>query len=164
MDRLWATWRMPYIESVKDEGDGCIFCDKPAEGKDEENYILHRGSKTFVIVNAFPYNPGHVMIAPYRHLGSFEELDEEEQRETMSLLALCEKVVRETFHPEGINVGVNLGRAAGAGVLGHLHMHLVPRWMGDTNFMPLFGNARVIPLGVQETSQRLRKVFDSYRS
>ena len=155
----WATWRMPYIESVKEDSGGCIFCEKPANGNDEDNLVLLRRSKTFVILNAFPYNPGHVMIAPFRHIGSFGEFDEEERAEAMSLLALCEEVIGDVFHPEGMNVGVNLGRAAGAGVLGHLHIHLVPRWQGDTNFMPVFGNVRVIPQGIRETAARLRERF-----
>ncbi len=159
MDRLWATWRMPYIESVGKKEGGCIFCDKPAEESDEANHILLRRGKTFVILNAFPYNPGHIMIAPFRHVGSFDELTSEEGGEVISLLALCERVVRDVFRPEGINMGVNEGRAAGAGVPGHLHIHLVPRWQGDTNFMPLFGNARVIPQGLDETGARLRESF-----
>jgi len=159
MDRLWATWRMPYIERVEEPGDGCIFCDKPAEKKDDENFILFRGAKAFVILNAFPYNPGHVMVAPYRHLGAFGMLDDDERKEAMDLLALSEKVIQELFNPHGINMGVNLGRAAGAGVPGHIHMHLVPRWQGDTNFMPLFADVRVVPQGLVETSSRLRDLF-----
>ncbi len=163
MDRLWAAWRMPYVESVDDD-DECIFCSKPREEKDEENHILHRGTNTFVILNIFPYNPGHMMIAPYRHVGSFEDLSDEERMESMAHLALCEKVLHGTCRPQGINMGVNLGRSAGAGILDHLHMHLVPRWQGDTNFMPLFGNARVIPQGIGETAARLREGFEKFGS
>ncbi len=161
MDKLWATWRMPYIESVDKEEGGCIFCDKPhtADETDSE-LILHRGTKSFVILNRFPYNPGHVMIAPYRHVGSFGELDDAERMEIMHLLGRTESILQDRFSPDGINVGVNLGRAAGAGVLGHLHVHLVPRWTGDTNFMPVFGNVRVIPESLRDTGAKLRPHFE----
>lgn len=159
MDRLWATWRMPYIDSLKEKTGGCIFCEKPAEGKDEEMYVLHRRAKSFVILNTFPYNPGHIMIAPSRHVGSFSKLDGEERSEIMELLALSETILEEVFRPNGMNVGVNLGKAAGAGVPGHLHVHLVPRWQGDANFMPVLGGTKVLPQGLRETYGRLREAF-----
>lgn len=159
MDRLWATWRMPYIETFKDRGEEdveeCFLCSKPKEERDEENLILLRRPKTFVILNAFPYNPGHLMIAPYRHVDSFHALDEEERREVIDLLALFERAVDEVFRPDGVNMGVNLGRAAGAGVPGHIHFHMVPRWQGDCNFMPVLGETKVIPQGMREVWLRL---------
>ncbi|MFH1679659.1 MAG: HIT domain-containing protein [Candidatus Eisenbacteria bacterium] len=159
MDRLWATWRMPYIESLKEKSGGCIFCEKPSEGGDEEVYVLLRRPKSFVILNTFPYNPGHVMIAPYRHVRSFSALDGEERSEIMELLALCETVLEDVLHPNGMNIGVNLGKAAGAGVPGHIHVHLVPRWQGDANYMPVLGNTKVLPEGLRETYARLRDAF-----
>ncbi|MFH1277696.1 MAG: HIT domain-containing protein [Candidatus Eisenbacteria bacterium] len=164
MDRLWATWRMPYIDTLKErgeEGDGCVFCDKPREGTDEESYILLRRPKTFVIQNAFPYNPGHIMIAPYRHVARFADLGGEERGEIGDLLVLCETVIERVFRPNGMNVGVNLGRAAGAGVPGHIHVHLVPRWQGDSNFMPLFGGTKVIPQGLRDTYGKLKEALDA---
>lgn len=164
MERLWATWRMPYIDTLKEKeekGDGCIFCDQPkASGGDDEAYILLRRPNTFVILNAFPYNPGHVMIAPYRHVARFADLDEAERGEIGGLLALSETVLERVFRPDGMNVGVNLGRAAGAGVPGHIHVHLVPRWQGDSNFMPLFGDTKVIPLGLRDSYAKLREAFE----
>lgn len=163
MDRLWATWRMPYIDTLKEKkegGDGCIFCDKPGEGGDEEAQILLRRAKTFVIQNAFPYNPGHVMIAPYRHVARFADLGGEERGEIGDLLALCETAIERVFRPNGMNVGVNLGRAAGAGIPGHIHVHIVPRWQGDSNFMPLFGDTKVIPQGLRETYGKLKEALD----
>lgn len=161
MDKLWATWRMPYIESVDKTDDGCIFCDKPhASDGEDSSLMLFRGTKSFVILNRFPYNPGHVMIAPYRHVGSFTDLDDAERLEIMQLLGRTESILQDRLSPDGINVGVNLGRAAGAGVLGHLHVHLVPRWTGDTNFMPVFGNVRVIPESLRDTGAKLRPLFE----
>ncbi|NNE09802.1 MAG: HIT domain-containing protein, partial [Gemmatimonadetes bacterium] len=164
MEKLWATWRMPYIESVDKTEGGCIFCDKPnATSEEDSELILHRGAKSFVILNRFPYNPGHVMIAPYRHVGSFAELNDAERMEIMELLGRTESILMDRFSPDGINAGVNLGRAAGAGVLGHLHVHLVPRWTGDTNFMPVFGNVRVIPESLKDTGAKLRPHFEDGR-
>lgn len=159
MDRLWATWRMPYIDSLKEEGGGCIFCDKPKEASDEEVFVLWRGRNSFVILNTFPYNPGHVMIAPYRHVRCFADLEAEERVEIMDLLGISEAVLEEVFRPNGMNVGVNLGKAAGAGVPGHIHVHLVPRWQGDANFMPILGETKVLPQGLRDTYAALRGAF-----
>ena len=159
MDRLWATWRMPYIDSLKEKDQGCIFCEKPKAEEDKESFIIHRRAKTFVILNTFPYNPGHIMIAPYRHVRRISEFDSAEMGEVMDLLALSEEVLEEVFRPNGINVGVNLGRSAGAGVPGHIHVHLVPRWEGDSNFMPVFANTKVLPQGLEDTYVRLREAY-----
>ncbi|MBN1826206.1 MAG: HIT domain-containing protein [Candidatus Eisenbacteria bacterium] len=163
MDRLWATWRMPYIDTLKEEEKqkkcGCFLCEKPKENKDEETCILLRGVKTFVILNMFPYNPGHLLIAPYRHVGTFHGLDDEERREILEQLALIERAMGEVFAPDGINMGVNIGRAAGAGVPGHIHFHMVPRWQGDCNFMPVLCDTKVIPQGIHDVWRRLREAL-----
>ncbi len=150
MERLWAPWRMAYIDgSGSGTGDntrqkGCIFCDKPAEAKDGENLIVHRGRTNFVILNAFPYNNGHLMVVPYRHESTLAGLTRDEMDEVGLLLQRSETVLREAYRLEGINVGVNLGAAAGAGIEEHVHVHVVPRWNGDTNFMPVLSDTKVI--------------------
>ena len=138
---------------------GCIFCDLPAEDDDERNYILARGRHTFVILNAFPYNPGHLMVAPYRHVGDYLDLDDEELAETMAFTRTAVRGLREGSDAHGFNLGMNLGHAAGAGIADHLHMHLVPRWGGDTNFMPVVGQTKVLPELLSETWERLRPWF-----
>jgi len=154
---LWSSWRMAYI--LRADETGCVFCDKPREPDNEANLILHRGRHAFVILNAFPYNPGHVMVTPFRHVGGLGELSPEERLEIMDLLALSHDVIEAEMHPQGANVGVNLGRTAGAGILGHIHVHIVPRWNGDTNFMPVIGQTKVIPEGLTETYRKLRAAF-----
>jgi ATP adenylyltransferase len=161
-DRLWTPWRMAYIRrAAADDGEsgGCIFCDLPAEHDDERNHILGRGRRTFVILNAFPYNPGHLMVAPYRHTGDLEDLSDEELTETMSFVRLGVRALREDSGAHGFNVGMNLGTVAGAGIADHVHMHLVPRWGGDTNFMPVVGQTKVLPELLSETWRRLRPRF-----
>ena len=153
MDRIWAPWRMEYLMAEK--SDGCIFCDKPADNDDRARLILHRSDRSFIIMNAYPYNNGHLMVAPFRHVGSFQELLSEERSDLMDEVALAESLIERTFHPQGMNVGVNLGECAGAGVVGHLHVHIVPRWSGDTNFMPVLGETRVIPELLQQTYDKL---------
>jgi len=155
MYRLWAPWRIRYIMRKKEEG--CIFCDKPQEKKDEENYILLRGKTSFVILNTYPYNNGHLMIAPYRHIASIEEMRPEESIEIMELASRMVKLLKEVMQPEGFNIGMNLGRAAGAGIEDHLHLHIVPRWVGDYNFMPLLSKTKVIPEALEESYKKLKE-------
>ncbi|MEW6553092.1 MAG: HIT domain-containing protein [Actinomycetota bacterium] len=158
MERLWRPWRINYvreIESIREEG--CIFCTKPQEGDDRGALILHRGSSAFAIMNLYPYNTGHVMAAPYRHVGDLELLEPEEMRELMELTTLMITVIKRQMQPQGFNLGANLGKAAGAGYDEHLHMHIVPRWQGDTNFMPVVGEAKVMPEGLAGTYERLLK-------
>lgn len=159
MERIWAPWRIRYIEEAGAEGKGCIFCDKLKENKDTENYILYRGKKNFVILNSYPYNPGHLMIAPYRHLDSLEKLSEEELREHYEMVIKSLGVLREVFKPGGFNVGMNLGRVAGAGIADHIHTHVVPRWGGDTNFMPVLADVRVLPEALADSYQKLKGKF-----
>ena len=157
MDQIWAPWRMEYIRMEKPEG--CILCEKPAQDCDAENYILYRGSKNFVILNAYPYNPAHLLIAPYRHLGGLDELDDEERNEHFAIVCRCVGLLREAFHPDGFNIGINMGRVAGAGIDKHVHTHVVPRWQGDANFMPVISDVRVVPEALAETFEKLKGGF-----
>ena len=159
-ERLWSPWRMEYIRrgDDSDQGDGgCVFCDLPAaaEDQDEANHLLARGEVSFVLLNAFPYNPGHLMAAPYRHVGDYQELTAEELAEMMAFVGTAIGAMRASSGPHGFNLGMNLGQVAGAGIADHLHLHLVPRWGGDTNFMPVVGRTKVLPELLSETYQRL---------
>jgi ATP adenylyltransferase len=156
MKFLWAPWRMNYILGKKQEG--CLFCSKRVEERDRENLILHRGSEGFVMMNRFPYNNGHLMVIPNRHCFYLEELRKNEVRELFHLLNLTTQVVRETLYPHGFNIGINIGKAGGAGE-DHLHVHIVPRWTGDTNFMPILGETKVVPQYLEETYQTLYTGF-----
>jgi ATP adenylyltransferase len=162
--RLWSPWRMDYIRhGGADERDGCLFCDLPAAGEDQDeaNHLLARGRVSFVMLNAFPYNPGHLMAAPYRHLGDYEALTPEELAEMMAFAGTAIRAMREDSGPHGFNLGMNLGQVAGAGIADHLHLHLVPRWGGDTNFMPIIGQTKILPELLAETYRRLRPYFAS---
>jgi ATP adenylyltransferase len=153
MKFIWAPWRIQYIRSEKPKG--CILCDKPAEEKDKENYILYRGAKNFIMLNAFPYNPGHLLVAPYRHAGSLIELTAAERNEHYELVSRSVKVLKEVINPAGFNIGANLGKVAGAGIDDHFHSHIVPRWNGDTNFVPVLADVRVVPQALADTYEAL---------
>lgn len=159
MDRLWAPWRSVYIG--KDHGSGCIFCNKleAGEEKDRENHVLYRGDKVFVILNIYPYNNGHLLVAPKRHVGDIEELDEGEMQELFAVTSKMVSLHRKAFNPHGFNVGINLGKVAGAGIPGHLHIHIVPRWEGDNNFMPVLGDVRVISEALDHTFDKLKEAM-----
>ena len=144
-------------EAAKPEG--CIFCEKPLEGDDRAAYIVHRGTHAFVLLNAYPYNNGHLMVAPFAHLAALEELPPETLHEIMDLAQLCSRALKIAFSPNGINAGFNLGAAAGAGIADHMHMHMVPRWSGDTNFMPVLTDVRVIPQSLDESYRVLSEAF-----
>ncbi len=159
MEYLWAPWRMEYIKIANEQSDReCPFCVKPAESlkKDKENLILFRGEKGFIMMNKFPYNGGHLLVLPYRHVKDISALNPEERIELMNLLDKSIQVLQKAFKPHGFNIGMNLGRVAGAGIADHLHFHVVPRWNGDTNFMPLISNTKVISSGLEETWETLR--------
>ncbi len=158
MDRLWAPWRTVYIG--KDHGSGCIFCEKLESDRDAENYVLYRGEKTFVLLNLYPYNNGHLLIAPKRHVGDLVDLDQDEILELGLVTQKMVGLLRAAFNPEGFNAGVNLGKIAGAGVPGHFHIHVVPRWGGDTNFMPVIGDVRVISEGLDLTYKKLTEAME----
>jgi ATP adenylyltransferase len=159
MERIFAPWRIEYIRSPKYEG--CIFCDFPSENRDDERLILYRGEKSFIIMNNYPYNPGHLMIAPYRHVGQLEELSHEEIDEIMNLASLAVRAIKKSMNPDGFNMGINIGRVAGAGIEDHIHLHIVPRWNGDTNFMPVLADVKVIPEAVEETFKILKETINS---
>jgi ATP adenylyltransferase len=158
MEKLWAPWRIEYI--LQPKAEGCIFCSKPAEKNDQKNLIVHRGEFCFVIMNYYPYNNGHLMVIPYRHIAGMEELTSEENMEMMKLLPLSIKALKNSMHPDGFNIGMNLGKVAGAGVKDHLHFHVVPRWDGDTNFMPVTGHSKVISQALEETWHSLSAEFN----
>lgn len=162
MERIWSPWRMAYIQAAKEQSEdgGCIFCDLPAEGDDVRTMILARGELAFVIVNSFPYNPGHLMVAPFRHVGAFTSLEAAELADVDALVARSIRALEQEMEPHGYNLGMNLGRVAGAGIPDHVHWHLVPRWNGDTNFMPVVGQTRVLPELLEETYARLRPRFE----
>jgi ATP adenylyltransferase len=156
---VWAPWRMDYILSEK--AVGCIFCDQPRQHRDPENHILWRGDTAFVVLNRYPYSNGHLMVVPYTHAPSLTELDASQRAELMELTATCEAVLRQALHPDGLNLGMNLGSAAGAGIAEHLHMHVVPRWHGDSNYMTVVGDIRVIPQHIDQTYQILVPHFQT---
>jgi ATP adenylyltransferase len=160
-DKLWAPWRMKYIEEI-DVGDsgGCIFCDKPQETIDKENLIVHRGEKCFVILNKFPYNNGHLLVIPYHHTSDLNDLDPDTMLEMMKTVELVVTAMKRIMRPDGFNVGMNLGRSAGAGIEEHLHMHVVPRWNGDTNFMPVIGGTKVISESLEDSYKRIKKALE----
>jgi ATP adenylyltransferase len=157
MKHIWAPWRIKYIQMAKVKG--CILCEKLGENKDAENYILRRGKKNFVMLNSYPYNPGHLLIAPYRHVANLEELTNEELHEHFEIVSRSLKVLRQVFNPGGFNIGINMGKVAGAGIDDHVHTHIVPRWQGDTNFMPVISEVRVVPEALAETYERLKGKF-----
>ena len=151
---------MEYIRAATaEESTGCFFCEKLAAGDDEASYILACAGSAFAILNAFPYNPGHLMVAPTRHVGELEELASEELADASALLQRSIRALKESSNPDGFNLGMNLGRVAGAGVPGHLHWHVVPRWNGDTNFMPVVGETKVLPEALAQTYARLKPLF-----
>jgi len=154
MEYIWAPWRMKYIQM--DKPDKCILCEKPKESTDEANYILFRGTYNFIIMNSYPYNPGHLMVAPYRHLSAPEQLNEEERREHFNLVLRCVEVLRNEFKPGGFNIGINVGAVAGAGIEDHVHSHVIPRWNGDTNFVTVVADVRVIPEALADTYRKLQ--------
>ena len=159
--RIWAPWRLKYVKGASDDADGgCIFCDKPAEGDDEANLIVHRGERCFVILNKFPYTNGHLMVAPFEHVASLPEVDRETIAEIMGLAQQAMTILERIYSPHGYNVGFNQGRVAGAGIEHHIHMHVVPRWGGDTNFMPVLADTRVMPQTLDQSYEALSGSFD----
>lgn len=154
MYRLWAPWRLQYIQ--EHDRQKCIFCQKSQEKKDTENYILMRGETCFVILNIFPYNNGHIMVVPYRHIASLAEMTRVETMEMMEFTDKMVRLLKKVMQPDGFNIGINLGRFAGAGIEEHIHMHVVPRWIGDCNFMPVLADTKVVPEALEESYRKLR--------
>jgi len=157
MEQIWAPWRMKYI--LMDKSKGCFLCENPKQNDDAANYILYRGSENFVIMNVYPYNPGHLMVAPYRHVASLEEMTREELHEHSEIVNRSLKVLRQAFNPQGFNIGVNIGKVAGVGLEGHVHTHIVPRWQGDTNFMPVISDTKIMSEALDETYEKLEGKF-----
>ncbi len=160
MKHLWSPWRMKYIESNQSE-DGCVFCNAHARNDDASKLIPFRGERNFVILNLYPYTSGHLMVVPFDHIPTLEDLDIVARAEMMELTSQCVVVLKKVYRPQGFNIGANIGSAAGAGVPGHVHVHIVPRWGGDTNFMSTLGETRVLPEAIEETYKRIRKGFES---
>jgi len=159
-EKLWAPWRMEYIEGIDVENCGeCIFCEKPKERDDRKNFIIHRGKQCFVILNIFPYNNGHLMIVPYRHISEYEDLDSKTLLEMMDIVKIVIKAMKKNMRPDGFNIGMNLGRSAGAGIAEHLHLHVVPRWNGDTSFISVTGGTKVISESLEDTYDKLSKAL-----
>ncbi|HVL33652.1 MAG TPA: HIT domain-containing protein [Actinomycetota bacterium] len=162
MDRIWTPWRMAYIKG--EEGhDGCFLCDFPSDDpqNDRRNLVLVRGALAFIIMNKYPYNSGHLVVAPYRHCARYDDLTLEEHADIAALASRCVRSLQDAYQPEGFNIGVNQGRAAGAGVPDHLHMHVVPRWAGDTNYMTTIGETKVLPEALEDTYDKLRARLDA---
>jgi ATP adenylyltransferase len=155
MERLWTPWRLPYVTEAAAPTTGCIFCDALVSGE-QAPLVVHTGSRAFVILNKFPYNNGHLMIVPKRHAARLSELDSEELLEVMTLAQVVERALTDVYRPHAFNMGLNLGRPAGAGIADHLHVHVVPRWDGDTSFMTVFGDTRVLPEELSQTANRVR--------
>jgi len=159
MDRLWTPWRLEYVTEASTEARACIFCDA---ARDQDSLVVHRAALTFVILNKFPYNNGHLMIVPKRHVGWLADLERDELSELMSLAQASERVLTGVYRPHGFNMGLNLGKPAGAGVLDHLHLHVVPRWNGDTNFISVVGEVRVLPEELPITAAKLKAAFGTH--
>jgi ATP adenylyltransferase len=164
MDKLWSPWRSQYIDSFKNknEDDGCVFCEMENDDpEDLSNLVIDKGVLTFTVLNLYPYNNGHLMIVPYRHTSEFTSLTEDENNEIMKKMREAYDALNEVFGPEGFNMGLNLGRVAGAGIHEHIHFHIVPRWNGDTNFMPVLGEVKVISQDLIETKKKLLEAYKS---
>lgn len=165
MDRLWTPWRFQYVSqpssSLSPDEEGCILCFLPQASSDSLSWILYRGRTCYVILNRYPYTNGHLMIVPFRHFPLLEDLDEEESLEMMLLARRAQSALRQAYNPEGFNLGMNLGSCAGAGIAGHLHLHLLPRWSGDSNFMTVIGETRVLPETLESTYHKLLPFFTS---
>jgi ATP adenylyltransferase len=159
MDHLWTPWRMAYLRGEEPLPEDCLFCSAP-QMEDAQVHIVHRGNLCYAILNRFPYNNGHLMIVPHAHVATLEELSAEVLAELMALTQLSLQVLREAYNPQGFNVGMNIGEVAGAGVAGHIHLHIVPRWGGDNSYMSTVGKTRVIPEWLDQTYERLRPLFE----
>jgi ATP adenylyltransferase len=155
LEKLWAPWREKFILCEKQPG--CFLCRTARENQDGKNYILYRGKKCFVILNRYPYNTGHLMVSPYRHVGKLEDLKEDEASELLKVTQFCIKTIKKGMKPQGINLGMNLGKVSGAGVADHLHLHVVPRWLGDTNFMPVVAETKIVSMSLSHVYKILKR-------
>ena len=163
MEKLWAPWRMEYIEDLKSSlGDECFLCEHAKNPDDDLRFVLARGKHVFVILNRYPYNCGHLMVVPYKHVKDLSKLDSNEYAELMSFTSLSVEILKDVLGAEGFNCGLNLGKCAGAGLETHLHMHIVPRWMGDTNFFPVLGKTKSMPEYLGDTYKKLKPAFEEW--
>jgi len=160
MDYLWTPWRYAYVTGAQKTSD-CIFCDLPKLGDDAQAHIVHRGRHCYIVLNTYPYTPGHVMIVPFAHLDELEKLPAEAAHEMMDWSQRMERVLRQLYSPDGVNLGMNIGKAAGAGVAGHIHMHVLPRWVADANFLSVVGETRVLPESLELTYGRIKAALQS---
>lgn len=158
MDFLFSPWRYAYVTAASQAGE-CVFCGLAKAQNDQQNFIIGRGKTCFVVLNAFPYTSGHAMVVPYEHLDELQKLPRAAADEMMALTQKLEGILREIYRPDGINLGMNLGQAAGAGIAGHIHMHILPRWFGDTNFMTAVGETRVLPEDLETTYRKIKTKF-----
>jgi ATP adenylyltransferase len=158
MDHLWSPWRYQYVQKEKASA-GCVFCHAAADGRDEENLVVHRARKNYVILNRYPYSTGHLMVIPYEHVDMLQYASEETLQEMIVLTQRAQIHLREVYRPPGFNLGMNLGESAGAGIAEHIHMHVLPRWIGDANFMTVIGETRILPEELAETYRRLKAAF-----
>lgn len=164
MDFIFTPWRYAYVsgpEPSKDKENGCVFCAALRLGDDKAAWIVHRGAGCFVILNAFPYTSGHVMVVPYEHVDQLQKLSAPAAQEMMELSRKLEGILRDLYHPDGLNLGMNLGKAAGAGIAGHIHMHVLPRWVADANFMSVIGETRILPEDLETTYARIKAKFQA---
>jgi ATP adenylyltransferase len=158
MDRLWNPWRFQYVTKDK-KHDGCIFCELPRENRDVENLIVWRGHYNYIILNRYPYTTGHLMVVPYHHTDTLQGIDDATAGELFAMVRTADTRLREVYHPKGMNLGMNLGEAAGAGIAEHIHMHVLPRWIGDANFLTVVGETRILPEELTETYRKLHAAF-----
>ncbi|OFV95388.1 MAG: HIT family hydrolase [Acidobacteria bacterium RIFCSPLOWO2_02_FULL_60_20] len=158
MDYLWSPWRYRYVTGAEPTS-GCVFCQKVEQNEDEKNLILYRGLNNFVLLNIYPYTSGHLMVAPYRHIAQLAQADDATWSELMMLTRKAEQAIQTAYKPEGINLGMNLGKSAGAGIADHIHMHVLPRWQADSNFISVIGETRVLPEALSDTYRKLKPLF-----
>jgi ATP adenylyltransferase len=161
MDYLWTPWRYAYVTAAQ-KISGCIFCDLPKLGNDGQARIVSRGEHCYIVLNTYPYTPGHVMIVPFAHLDELQKLPSSAAHEMIDLSQKMEKVLRQLYTPDGVNLGMNIGKAAGAGVAGHIHMHALPRWVADANFVSVVGETRILPETLDLTYDRIKRALESY--
>ena len=157
MDRLWNPWRFQYV--TKEKREGCIFCELPLESRDEQNLIVYRARFNYVILNRYPYTTGHLMVVPFKHTDSLQGIDDDASQELFELVRTADRKLRDVYHPKGMNLGMNQGEAAGAGIAEHIHMHVLPRWIGDANFLTVIGETRILPEELSDTYRKLKAVF-----
>jgi ATP adenylyltransferase len=160
MEHLWTPWRMPYLQGEEGRPDGCLFCIAP-QVDSAEAHIVHRSELCYAILNRYPYNNGHLMVVPFAHVATLEDLDAETLSDLMALTQRSLRVLKEAYDPDGFNIGINIGQVAGAGIADHIHLHIVPRWGGDNNYISTVGGTRVIPEWLEQTYERLRPLFEA---